>query len=157
MPVKTSPKDVFLHLLAIASLYTSAISFIVLIFQYINVLLPDPLESNFYMLSSAYNSIRWSIASLVVVFPVYVLTSWFLDKSYRKSPSKRDLGIRKWLVYFTLFVAALIIIGDLVTLIFNLMGGELTLRFLLKVATVFFVSGSVFGYYLWDLRKHKTE
>lgn len=157
MPNKTSPKDVFLHLLAIASLYTSAISFLVLIFQYINVLLPDPLEGNFYALSSAYNSIRWSIASLVVVFPVYILTSWFLDKGYRKSPSKRDLGIRKWLIYFTLFAAALIIIGDLVTLIFNLLGGELTLRFLLKVATVFFVSGSVFGYYFWDLRKYKTE
>ena len=155
--MKTSPKDVFLHLLAIDSLYTSAISFMVLIFQYINVFLPDALENNYYELSSAYNSIRWSIASLVVVFPVYVLTSSSLDKGYRKSPAKRDLGIRKWLIYFTLFAAALIIIGDLVTLIYNLLGGELTLRFLLKVATVFFVSGSVFGYYLWDLRKHKTE
>ena len=157
MPIRTSPKDVFLHLLAIASLYTSAISFMMLLFQYINVLLPDILENNYYALSGAYNSIRWSIASLVVVFPVYVLTGWSLDKGYRKSPAKRDLGIRKWLIHFTLFAAALIIIGDLFTLIYNLLGGELTPRFLLKVATVFFVSGSVFGYYLWDLRKYKTE
>jgi hypothetical protein len=67
------------------------------------------------------------------------------------------LWIRKWLIYFTLFAAALIIIGDLVTLLNRFLEGELTVRFLLKVLAVFFVAGSVFYYYLWDLRKHKTE
>ena len=72
-------------------------------------------------------------------------------------PEKRNLRIRKWLIYFTLFAAALIIIGDLVALIFSLLGGELTVRFLLKVVTIFFVAGSVFYYYLWDLRRHNIE
>lgn len=154
---KTSPKDVFLHLLAILTLYASATSFLVLIFQYINVLLPDPLEFGRYAVSSAYGTIRWAISTLVIVFPVYLLTSRFLNKTYLAEPSKRNLRIRKWLIYFTLFVAALIIIGDLVALINNLLGGELTPRFLFKVLAIFFVAGSVFGYYFWDLRKHKTE
>lgn len=159
MEQKTSPKDVFMHLLAIITLYTSAAVFLVMIFQYINVLFPDPLEFGMgsYALSSAHSAIRWSISSLIIVFPVYVLTSWFLNKNYSKTPAKRNLWIRKWLIYFTLFAAALIIIGDLVTLTNRLLEGEFTIRFILKVITVFFVSGSVFYYYFSDLRKHRTE
>lgn len=155
--LKSGPKDVFLHLLSIIALYGSAASFITLIFQYINVLLPDPLEGGYYVLSGAYSAIRFAISSLVVVFPVYILTSWYLNKIYGENPEKRDLRIRKWLVYFTLFAAGLIIMGDLVALINTLLGGELSLRFILKVLTIFFVSGSVFGYYIVDLKKNKSE
>lgn len=157
MPEKTSPKDVFLHLLAIVALYTSAVSFLVLAFQYINILFPDVLQDGSYALTGSYSAIRWSIATLVIVFPVYLLASWFLSKSYEKSTAKRHIWIRKWLVYFTLFAAALIVIGDLVTLLNTFLGGELTARFILKVLSVFFVAGSTFAYYLWDLRRHKVE
>lgn len=152
---KTSPKDVFLHLLAIIALYVSAGSFIVLLFQFVNVFFPDILNQHERI--GAISAIRWSVSALVVVFPVYVLTSWYLNKSYQSAPLKRNLRIRKWLIYFTLFIAALIIIGDLVTLVYNLMSGELTIRFLLKILSVLFVAGSVFGYYFWDVRKYKTE
>ncbi len=156
--LKTTPKDFFLNLLSIVTLYGSAIAFLTLIFQYVSVWLPDPLEGGqHYLLQGAFNAIRWSIASLIIIFPVYVLTNWFLNKSYAKVPEKRYLKIRKWLIYFTLFAAALIIIGDLVTLIYRLLGGEFTLRFILKVLAVFFVTGNIFGYYLWDLRKYKIE
>lgn len=155
---KASPKDIFLHLLAIITLYVSAGSFIALLFQYSNLLIPDILDQGgFYARTSSLQTIRWSISSLLVIFPVYVFTSWYLNKSYLASPEKRNLQIRKWLIYFTLFVAALIIIGDLVALIFNLLGGEFTTRFILKVLTIFFVAGSVFYYYFRDLRRHNIE
>ncbi len=158
MEVKTSPKDVFLHLLSIVALYTSGIAFLVLIFQYINVLLPDATtDGNYYAFQSSMTAIRWSISSLIIVFPVYIASVWFLNKSYDKTPARRKIWIRKWLLYFTLFAASLIIIGDLVTLINNLLNGELTLRFLLKVLAVFFVAGNVFGYYLWELKNKKAE
>ncbi len=156
METKTSPKDVFLHLLAIITLYVSAASFLTLIYQYANVLFPD-IASPDYSYSGNYSAIRWAIASLIVVFPVFLFTSKHLNKSYEKSPSKRGLRIRKWLVYFTLFAAALIIIGDLVTLINTFLSGELTARFIIKVLAVFFVAGNTFFYYLWDLRKYKIE
>lgn len=152
LSVKTGPRDVFLHLLAVVTLYASAAAFTSLIYQYINIYFPDRLETGYYFVQSAYQTVRWSIASLIVVFPTYFWTAWFLNKEYLRHPEKKRLRSRRWLLYFTLFAAALIIIGDLVTLIFHLLGGELTIRFLLKVLTIFFVAGSVFGYYFSELR-----
>ena len=59
------------------------------------------------------------------------------------------------LEYMTLFVAAGVIIGDVVTLIYNLLGGEITIRFMLKVLVVAFIAGSVFWYYLPDIRREE--
>jgi len=154
---RAGPKDIFLHLLSIIALYFSAGSFVALIFQYINVLLPDPVASgyphDYYSLLSAYSSIRWSLAGLIVVFPVYIWSVWFLNQIYKTSPEKLEIKTRKWLLYFTLFAAAVIVIGDLVTLIYNFLQGELTLRFLLKILTVFMVAGIVFGYYFSELKR----
>lgn len=155
---KVSPKDVFTHLLAIVALYASAVSLLVLMFQSINLWFPDVLlETGYYARYGINSAIRWSIASLVIMFPVYLLTTRYLGRSYEENPSKRNLRVRKWLLYFTLFLTALIILGDFVTLINNLLNGELTVRFLLKVVSVFFVAGSIFFYYFADLKKHNTE
>jgi len=43
--------------------------------------------------------------------------------------------------------AALVVIGDLVALVYNFMGGDLTARFVLKVGAILVVAGAVFGYY----------
>ncbi len=126
--------------------------FINLIFSYINILLPDAVSDNYYTLIAARSSIRWAIASLIVVFPVYIWATWFLNKGYAALPEKREMKIRKWLLYFTLFLAGIIIIGDLVTLIYNLLQGELTARFLLKIFAVLAVAGIIFGYYILDLK-----
>lgn len=150
---RMSPKDIFLHLLSIVTLYASAGSILALLFQYINVYIPDPLEYDYYHFTSAYDTIRLSISLLVVIFPVYIWTTRFLNKSYAEEPEKQNLHIRKWLLYFTLFAAALIIMGDLVSLINTFLNGELTARFLLKILSVFLVAGSVFWYYHADLKQ----
>ncbi len=157
MEQKTGPKDIFLHLLSIITLYVAVGSFISLIFQYVNVLLPDPLESNYYYISGVYSSIRWAISILIVVFPVYTWSVWFLNRGYAKVPEKREMKSRRWLIYFTVFLAALIMIGDLVALVYNLLQGEFTTRFLLKVLAVLLTAAAVFIYYLWDVRKSGAE
>lgn len=150
---KTTPKDFFLHLLAIVALYTSAVSFSIIIFQYINLYFPDALESNYYYYGRGIMSlIRNSLATLIVFFPVYIFSTRYLGKDYNQNPDKKELRIRKWLIYFTLFAAALIIMGDLVALIRSFLEGELTARFLLKVLTIGFVAGSVFSYYFSELK-----
>lgn len=152
---KTGPRDVFLHLLAIITLYFSAVNVGILLFQYINLALPDPLWDSFFRLDAARRLIRWAISALVVVFPVYVWVNYFLAKELIRLPEKKELRTRKWLLNFTLFVAALVIIGGLVSLIYNYLGGEISPRFILKILVVFLISAAVFAYYLWQLRREQ--
>ncbi|MEK7608416.1 MAG: DUF5671 domain-containing protein [Patescibacteria group bacterium] len=155
---KASPRDVFLHLLAIITLYASATALIALLFQYIELGFPDSLRietGGQYYRDSIYRAIRVAVATLIVVFPAYITASRFLGKIGRVTPEKRSLKIRKWLLYFTVFIAALIMLGDFVTLVYNLLNGESSISFFLKVLSVFLVAGSVFLYYLWDL--HETS
>lgn len=148
---KTSPKDVFIHLLAMIGLYISAASFLVLVFQFINIIFPDRLDQ--YSLPGNYGAIRWGIASLIVVFPSYLAATWFLRRGYRLNPATRELRTRKWLVYFTLFVVAVVILGDIVALIYTFLNGDLTVRFALKGLAILIVAAAAFGYYFFDMRR----
>ena len=150
MPEKSGPKDVFLHLLTIVTLYISAGSLITVLFQYINYFLPDDPLNSFVNREG----LRWAVASLFVVFPVYALVSRYIERDCVVNPAKRDGRLRKWLLYFTLFIAAITLIGDLVFLIYTFLGGgDLTLRFILKALSIGTVTSGIFGYYLWELRR----
>jgi hypothetical protein len=152
-----SAREAFVYLVLFLCLYISAFSFGRLLFDFINRWLPDALQNYNYGNTYDLSSIRMSVASLIVAFPVYFWLTSLQAKNIRRHPEKKASKIRKWLTYLTLFVAAGVIIGDLITLIFNLLGGELTLRFMLKVLTVLLIAGLIFGYYLWDLRQEEKE
>lgn len=149
---KPGPRDVFLQLLAIGTLYISALALGTLFFQYINIYFPDQLTDTRYGYPSYRGSLRLALASLVIVFPVYVWVSWFLSREIKAAPEKGELKTRKWLLNFTLFATAVIMIGDLVALVNRYLEGELTVRFVLKVCAILLIAASIFGYYLWNLR-----
>lgn len=145
------PRDVFLYLLMIVALGAGAISLGTLLFQYINIYVPDvAAQACFY--DSCHQAIRTALAFLIVVFPVLVWVMRFLRRDVAANPEKREMRIRRWLLYLTLFVAGIIVIGDLIALLHGFLQGELTLRFALKVAAVAFIAGSVFYVYLKELR-----
>lgn len=154
---RTTPKDFFLNLLAIVTLYMSAASFLTIVFQIINISLPDVLEKASMMHSGNTGALRFALASIVVVYPVYIGTMAFLNRMNNANPEKWGLAVRKWLIWFTLFAASLIIIGDLIALVNDLLGGETTLRFVLKALAILFVMISIFAYYFWDLRTHSSD
>ena len=80
----------------------------------------------------------------MVAFPVYLLTQRLI--------AREIAPIRKWLTYIALLIAAGIVIGDLIAFVSYFLSGELTMRFVLKVATVLLIAGGVFWYYLGSLR-----
>jgi hypothetical protein len=136
-----------MNIFSVGALYVCVGSFLALVFEYINLALPDQLDYGY----GASGAIRWSMAMLIVVYPAFVFISKMLFNDYAKNPENRELKIRKWLVYFTLFAAALAIGGDLIALIYNFLEGNLDSRFLLKILTIFVVAGAVFYFYLKDL------
>ncbi|MFH1188498.1 MAG: DUF5671 domain-containing protein [bacterium] len=154
---KTTPRDFFLHLLTSAMLYAAAISWSVLMFQIINIAFPDILNSSGYQIDSYYSVLRGALSWFFITFPVYMVAMRYLKREYVRYPEKLMLWIRRWLTYFTLFVASLIIIGDIIFLFNTFLDGELTIRFVLKVIAVLFIAGSIFGYYIWDIRQDVPE
>ena len=99
---------------------------------------------------------RWAAASLIVAVPVFLSLSRLTDRQRRGDATQRGSQDRRWLTYLTLFVAAVVVTGDVITLIYNALGGELTMRIVLKGLTVGAIAGSVFGYYLWDIKADES-
>src|SRR5690606_24447125 len=144
------------YLVLFATLYVSAYHLGSLLFDLINHALPDPADAAYRSLQLG-ASMRWSVASLLVAFPVFLYVARHLGRDLARNPVKRLSAVRRWLTYLTLFLAAGIVIGDLIAAVYNLLGGELTLRFALKVLVVGAIAGTVFAYYLIDLRREERE
>jgi hypothetical protein len=144
-----SSRETFMYVVMFATLIVSAYSLGNLLFELINRAFPDPAQQAF---GSTLQAIRWSLASVIVAFPIFVYVAALIDRDVRAHPIRRTSRIRKQLTYVTLFIASCVLIGDVITVVYNFLGGELTLRFLLKVVTVGAIAGSVFGFYLRDLR-----
>ena len=155
-----SARDAFQYLVLFATLYASAYSLGSLLFDFINLAIPDrsqAVEAFEYQVQYAREGIRWSVSALIVAFPVFLYISWLTGRAIARDPVKRASKVRRWLTYLTLFIAATVLIGDVTTLVYNLLGGELTVRFALKVVTVALIAGTTFVYYLRDLRHDEQE
>lgn len=145
----STAKDVFVHLFSIVTLYVSVFSFIALCFAYIDVSFPDALDFSYL---SSLEQIRGTMASVMIMWPAFIGISWLMYREAKADDERREVGIRKWLLYLTLFATAITIVIDLITLVNYFLNGEITTRFILKIILVLATAAAVFGYYLWDLR-----
>jgi len=153
-----SAREAFLYVVLFVTLYTSAYYLGSLIFDIVNRAFPDPSWETFrYDNDYLRDQMRWSVSALIVAFPVFLYMSWLTGRAIQQDPVKRASNVRRWLTYLTLFIAAATLIGDVTTLVYNLLGGELTTRFVLKVVTVALIAGTGFTYYLRDFPRDEQE
>ena len=145
-------RDAFVYLVLFTTLYWSAYHLGSLLFDIINVTFYDPASDQGRLMPIARSAMRWSIASLIVAFPVFLYMSRLVARDIAADPNKRHSKIRRWLTYLTLFFASTVILGDVISLLYNLLGGELTIRFVLKTLVVAFIAGTVFWHYLASVR-----
>ena len=149
-------REAFVYLVIFSTLYVSAFNLGTLLFQFIDQAFPDPSVDPALALEARREAIRWAISLLVVAFPVFVFVSRTNDRAIRQDPRRRLSKVRRWLTYLTLFVAASILIGTMTGIVYNLLSGEITTRFVLRVLTVGAIVGSIFRYFLQDLRKEEV-
>jgi len=151
-----SAKEAFLYLVLFSTLYISAYNLGRLVFSFIDRAFPDPAQVE-EIIGYTNTAIRWSVSSLIIAFPVFLYVSRLLSGAMRRDPTKRVSRVRRWLTYLTLFIAASVLVGDLTTLVYSFLAGELGLRFVLKVLTIAVIAGGIFAYYLRDLRSDEVE
>ena len=123
-----------------------------LLFDLINYWLPDAATDGIDgSAATLARTIRWSVSMLMVATPVWLYLTSFVAREAQREPVKRASTVRRWVGYLTLFVAASVLIGDATALVYNLLGGELTTRFILKALVVFVIAGGAFAYYRSEL------
>jgi hypothetical protein len=148
-----SARDAFLHLLAFTALYSSAGSLIYLFFTYIELWFPDPaVAMTRYTIDSTLSDIRAGIATLFVAYPVFVTVWWYLMREIHAVPEKAKGNARRWLSFLSLFVGAVTVMTDIICTVYYLIEGDLPTRFLLKVLTLFVITGGILLYLALVLR-----
>jgi hypothetical protein len=133
------------------ALYLSASFLLTLVFGLINISYPSPTDS-YWEIESATESIRIGIAMLIVFFPTYLVLTRLMNRFRRVEAGALYQNITKWLIYLSLLIGGLVLLGTLVTTIYTFLNGDLTTRFLLKAAAVLGVVGMAFHYYVLDAR-----
>lgn len=146
---KGTPKDAIWQLLTMLTLYTSAMALIALLNDFIEKYFPDPLTSDYGQL----DSVRLSVAILVVAFPALIWLARSFEKEIRNAPERREVSVRKWLVWLTILLSSVTAMVQLVRLIYNFLLGDLTTQFALKLLVVLLVALAIFIYYALDLRR----
>lgn len=143
-----TPKNFALQLGALVTMYVSIGSLIALLCGVITILFPDAAE-NYYAASSTSGTIRLSVATLIVVFPVYLVLTRTVNH-IRRNEEVTYHSLTKWLIYLSLLVGGAILVGDLITVLYGYLSGELTIRFALKALVLAVIILAAFYYYLKD-------
>src|SRR5262245_16388882 len=150
-----SPREAFLYLLMFVTLYLVAYHTGAILFALVERKWPDAAFDD-RMWDRAREWVRFGVASLLVAFPVFLLTSRVTGRAVALDPEKRNSGVRRWLTYLTLFNAACVLIGDFIVLLLGLFKGELTARFLSKAAIVAAIGGGMLAHYMSGLRRDEA-
>jgi hypothetical protein len=146
--------EIFINFLSFLLLGIVAGGLGTLLFQIINHYFVDPLSSTSRFIGQVKTSaIHYAIASLIVGLPLYFWAEYFWFKRFSDQSEKTESRLSKWLTYIVLLLAAGTIIGDLITVIFNFLQGELSPRFYLKAASVLVIAGLIFGFYYLERKK----
>ena len=148
-------KYAFLYLFSLVTLVAMAIGVGQVAFQAINKFIPDLLNN--YSGSFDSGILKSGIALLIIAIPLYYVTMSYLERSLKKNDLSEDSAIRRWLIYFILFVSSVVMIVWFVMTIVSFLDGELTLKFILKSLTSIIIAGIIFSYYFYDIRRKKVE
>jgi len=149
-----SARETFLYLLMFGALYRLLWDVGALAFDYIDSVVPDPAFSRAWSIS---DEIRWRIASLVVVLPLFGYVFWLIEGQIARDPLKAQSRPRRWCTYLTLLLATLTLVCDLAYLVHDALGGELGPRIVLKMLVVAVLAGGNFIYFLSEMRQGERE
>lgn len=150
---KLSPKFFFVSLGTLVTLIASVTSFLNLVFASLNKRFPDALNATYQYGYNTYSfdGMRTALATLIIVFPAFLILSSIWTRMVKKGLGSTDAVIKKWMLYLVIFLASVVVIVDLVTLVRYFVSGEITTRFIWKVLVTLAVAALAGFYYVKEL------
>ena len=146
-------RDLFVYLLLYVTLCISVFSLGTLLFDWVDTLVPDALNSNHHWYG---HSLNWAIACLMTAFPVFLGLNHWLGKSIEQHPEKRESFVRKLMIYWLLIKTAIICLCDLIWVVTAFLDGDLALNSIAKTVIIIGICGGIFVHYLMEVRRDDT-
>ncbi len=139
-------RDAFYHLLAFATLGAWVVALIQLAYTLV--------DRHFGFGAPNYDihQISWSLATIIIALPIYLWVNVLIGNEAQRRPESLQSGVRKWLTYIALVVAAGVLIGDGIWFLGSFLNGDLTMAFIMKSGVVVVLTGGIFAYYLGGMR-----
>lgn len=134
-----SARDVMLYGLMAVAILAVTWHIVQLCFSLIDIWLTESAAQSYVNAGS----IRWSVATLIVVAPLFLWLHIRAERLSRDDPGHRRAPLRKRFGAIALFIAALVLLGDTVAVVFALLNGDLTAQFVAKALVVAVVAGLV--------------
>lgn len=148
-------KFAFFYLLSLIALVFVALAVGMIVFQIINKEIIDLI--NDYSGRYSDGTMRFAISSIIIATPIYYISTRQIYKNLYEGKLNPESGVRKWLTYLILLVSIVVMIGWLIGTINSFLEGELTIKAILKSLTALLISGGIFSFYLYDIRREKIQ
>lgn len=154
--------EIFTKFFSFKLLAVFAISLGTLYFQVINHYFSDPLSKisgsgyygyGYYYSSYATRIIHYAMAAVLVSLPLYLALLWRWIGLFDRIPNKPESRITKWTTHLVIIMAAAVMVGDFVSLIYNFLEGEFASRIILKGLIVAVIAGAVIVFYVLERLK----
>jgi hypothetical protein len=144
-------KYAFYYLLSLVALIFVSVSVGLISFGIISQTVADALALNSY--NNFNGQYRFAISALLIATPIFYVINNLISRGLKSKELDQESGIRRWLTYLILLVSSVTVLGVFISVINNFLSGEMTLSFVLKALTMLIISGSVFSFYLYDIRR----
>ena len=137
--------------LGIVSFATGAIWY-----QLINKLVPITIAPYGTSPSFSQGMAKTALAAFIVGAPSFFAFMVILRRSIKRMQVTLQRGVRQWVSYLILFIVVATAIGDVITFLTHVLGGDYTLRFVLKCLTILVITSWIFVYFWLDLRSENS-
>lgn len=154
-----SPRLTTLNLFYFVVLYISIYSAISIIFTILDYHLPDGngnMRGFYYSSSALGDQIRHALAAIIACVPLVYFSNRALQKGMKAS-GQFIHGTRLKLMNITLFIAAIITLCDGIGFIYYFLSGELSIRFVIKVAILTIVSVGAYLYFKPEMAAYEKK
>lgn len=141
----------FLYILFFISLYVLATSVGGIFHQMVDRLMPD-IKTTYSYTRSDNSLLRGFTAAIIVSYPIFVIIALVLKKQLTKQPAVRNLRSRKLLIYITLIGTFLIMLCHVIFSIYSFLSGSLTGNAFLHLLVTFLIAGSIFGFFINEVK-----
>jgi Domain of unknown function (DUF5671) len=152
-------RDAFFYLLNFITLGFWTIALGQLFYVLIDRRFPDPVRpygGGGYS-GSLLSEIAWQLATIIIAYPCFVVVGRLIARENARRPDALESGVRAWITYAALVIAAIVVLMDGIWFLNALLRGELTVKFVLDSLVLLALGGGVFAYYLIALRPPAAE